>query len=654
MNLQNTGNPVTEFTVITGKLRTIAARTTSGQQQYLVNTPTAVCGVRGTDFTVDVAKGKKNALIVKSGLVEYINTATGQSLSLGAGMLADTFAATFQAIKLTAEQLAEALSDMDFTALDPAAVPGYETEAAAETTKETTEETPVATAPVLPTAPEETGAAQEPEKAKEPSFLDPIMEKLKDLLGMEIGSVTIEGETWAKALIQPTFAIGKLKMSLYLPIIYKDNMFDPTDWYHPKGNDEWSFGTDKEGWMDITADVISDLFLKIRYIEWGEQRDKFFFKVGNLNDMTIGHGLLMDDYANDADFPSVRKVALNFGLDFKKFGFELMANDLASGLGYPDIFGGRIYFRPAPDVFRFAIGVTGIVDLFPAHLLAGTTDEETATLISNTGDPILINASVDFDFPIIENDILSIVFFGDVGGMIPYFRETVAGTDISGFYTAALFTGDTASPVRNYGIAAGVFGNILIIDYRLEYRNFNGTFKPSFFNNRYDRLRGEYAQELAAYVADSDNAVYDNVVQGIYGEAGFSLLKEQLKLEIGYMAPFYLKAVTDETLLDEIWNSDTLHIEFVMEEGTIPSFDIHGSISLDRTGFVGAFIQAKNGDEPLLALLFDENTVVRGELIYPVAETLDIAGVITTTAGYDAEGVFGVTPSISIETRLHF
>jgi len=107
VNLQNTGNPVTEFTVITGKLRTIAARTTSGQQQYLVNTPTAVCGVRGTDFTVDVAKGKKNALIVKSGLVEYINTATGQSLSLGAGMLADTFAATFQAIKLTAEQLAE-------------------------------------------------------------------------------------------------------------------------------------------------------------------------------------------------------------------------------------------------------------------------------------------------------------------------------------------------------------------------------------------------------------------------------------------------------------------------------------------------------------------------------------------------------------------
>jgi len=41
----------------------------------------------------------------------------------------------------------------------------------------------------------------------------------------------------------------------------------------------------------MVGDITSDLFLKIRYVEWGTQRDPFFVKVGNLNDITIGHVL---------------------------------------------------------------------------------------------------------------------------------------------------------------------------------------------------------------------------------------------------------------------------------------------------------------------------------------------------------------------------
>src|SRR5208337_1615572 len=100
--------------------------------------------------------------------------------------------------------------------------------------------------------------------------------------------------------------------SLYLPIIYNGDMFNPSDWYHPMGNDEWNFGGLLTGqlistnpWV-VAQDVLNDLLLKIRYLEWGQQRDPFFFKVGNLDDITIGHGLIMRDFANDADFPSIR------------------------------------------------------------------------------------------------------------------------------------------------------------------------------------------------------------------------------------------------------------------------------------------------------------------------------------------------------------
>lgn len=651
-NIQGVGgSPVTEFTIISGKLRTIAARTGTGDQQYLVNTPAAVCGVRGTDFTVDVQPGNVNSLIVKSGLVEFIDRATGRSLSLGAGMFADTFAAVFEAVQLTAEQLAEYLEEMDFTTLDPNQVPGQTPQTVVEepdTTEEpdTIDTTPVAP-PVLPTEPSTEVASDTDSK---PSFLDPIMEKLRDFLGMEIGSVTIDGTTYAKAVLQPTFSIGKLKMSLYLPIIYSNNMFDPADWYKPSGNNEWSFGTDEEfagDWMAITKDVVSDLFLKIRYVQWGEQRDKFFLKVGNLNNMTIGHGLLMYNYANDADFPAIRRVGLNTGFDFNKFGFEAVVNDLAD----PQIFGGRVYFRPVADVFRFALGFSAIADLYPASVLPEADREA-------TGEPVFINVSADLDFPIFENDILSVIVFGDIGGMMPYLRSEVGGIP-AGLYYQALYSTEPDFSLRNWGLAAGFFGNILIADYRLEYRNFNGAFRPNFFNNRYDRMRGIYAQELAYYLNNQDDPIFDVNIQGIYGETGFSFYKDKIRFAVGYMAPFSIEEGKDASRRYEIFSNDILHAEFSIGPDVIPVINIHGSISMDRTGFVSAFMEeealiAEPEKDTLLKRLFDERTVIRGEVIYPVAPTLDLAAIITTNTVFDDEGSMKMSPSITIETRIHF
>ena len=72
--------------------------------------------------------------------------------------------------------------------------------------------------------------------------------------------------------------------------------------------------------------------------------------------------------------------------------------------------------------------------------------------------------------PLIEKDFLSIVMFGDIGGMLPYANNT--------FMTDVLYYSGAANPLdafRNYGIAAGLFGNIFVVDYRLEYLNYNGA-----------------------------------------------------------------------------------------------------------------------------------------------------------------------------------
>jgi hypothetical protein len=651
--LQNrSGAEANTFSLVSGKLKAVAART--GSAQYQIKTQTAVCGVRGTTFGLDVADGAKDAAMVEKGLITFQKLATGETLEVGAGQFADTFSESFQTVAATAEQIAdffEGIQDFVGENMNPDAVPGNEPAEAAADTQQTAESAPVVEAPAATEEP----AATEPATPDLPSPLDPIMDYLRDILGMEIGSITIDNKTYSKAVLQPQFSLGKLKLGLYLPIIYESNMFDPEDWYHPRGNDEWSFGTDQDWGPDVDSimigvgDILGDLFLKIRFVEWGEQRDKFFLKVGNLNDMNIGHGTLMRNYANDANFPSIRRVGVNMGFDLGGFGMETVVNDLAE----PEIFGARMYFRPAPKKFPMAIGLAGVADIDPAGDIpvdpADTSGTDPALAV---GDPIFINASLDLDFPIVNNDMFSIIMFGDVAGMLPYLREPISdGTSTvdAGFVVDALYNADAGTdelPLNNYGIAAGLMGNIFIADYRLEYRNYRGTFKPGFYGTNYDRVRAAYATELKSNLLDPQAT---EPVMGIYGEAGFTI-GDKFRFEAGYMWPW-------ESDLEPS-DDDQLHLEAEIFSGLIPVVDIHGSISYDRTQFAPTLL----GDDPNLSL-FDANTVLKGELIYPVAPSLDLAVLVTTTVAHDDDGNVmldtesgkpQINPSISIETRIHF
>jgi hypothetical protein len=200
-----------------------------------------------------------------------------------------------------------------------------------------------------------------------------------DFLGMEIGTVTWKGLGKGRdpAAVQDQQAQG----GLYLPIIYHNDLFDSGDWYRPDGNDEWSFGTDQSGWDEVAVDLVNDIFLKIRYIEWGEQRDPFFFKFGNWGDLTMGHGSIMRHYANDLDFPSERKLGLNLGLDGKKGGLEAMISDAAE----PQLFGLRPYWKPGGG--RFAMGFTALTDLNPEQVAYGDA--------AVNGQPLFLNGGLE-------------------------------------------------------------------------------------------------------------------------------------------------------------------------------------------------------------------------------------------------------------------
>ncbi|OHD78123.1 MAG: hypothetical protein A3J97_16570 [Spirochaetes bacterium RIFOXYC1_FULL_54_7] len=660
------------FTLVAGKIRSVATKGSN----LSVHTSSTVAGVRGTDFTMSFEEGSKALLMVAKGAVEFGKLGAGgeiaERIMVGAGQFADLFAG-FVPTAFTPEQFATEYNDVDIAPekLPPEAEdaiteePADETEGEGEAEGDETAEgdegsDSTGDAAILDETEEETIAEEE---AEVPEEENPIVTWLREILGMELGSITIGEQTYAKAVIQPTFTLGKLKMGLYLPIIYQSNLFDPSDWYKPMGNDEWSFGTDI-GWSDNTVDAAvdaaSDLALKIRFLEYGRPLyDPFFIKIGNLDSFTVGHGLLMRNYANDSDFPAVRHLGLNIGLDLDKWGFEALTNDLLDN----QIVGGRLFVRP---VGKLAFGFSAVADISPAKLLNKSVDDEglvtsyddtdTAALVY--GDPMFIGTAVDLDLPIVTSGILSIRMFADGAAMLPYVRNKPTEgpyVNIESGLQYDLLVGEDGQ-LRNWGAAAGFMGNVLFIDWRLEYRYFTGAFKPAFFDAGYERKRPELLEEYAGYLSGLTAIEESPTVMGVYGEGGASIVKDKLSFSFGYFWP-WIAGLTVEENLEQA--DDYFKAVLEIKQGLIPVVDIAGAITYERKGFVRTLTGTGDGS----ATLFDENTVFSGELIVPVpgAPNLNMALVVSTAMERNRAGdiviVDGkpkIIPVVTLETRLRF
>jgi hypothetical protein len=661
------------FSLAIGKVRTVAGKA-STKDQYQIKTQSAVCGVRGSDIVVETADGAAVKVSTLEG-TGWLQPITGQSYNYDDGKLyrlaADVSGGGFDIpqgfeldsslpdslVKIPADVFKALQDEMKFVKLD--------INDALQANKAYQASLQQPAAPSEPAQPQE--KPPQPAAAPNPA-VDAILTMLRDILGFEIGSINVPDQngamqTYAKAVFQPTFSLGKLKLALYLPIIYQGDMFNTSDWYKPAGNDEWSFGRDQTGLTNQIADAARDLMLKIKFVEYGRQRDPFFIKVGNLDDITIGHGLIMRNFANDADFPAMRHIGLNLGVDSAGGGFEAMVNDVApnivgGSLTPPDIMGGRLYIRPIPS-FRMALGISAVVDLNPARdfydgntLSAGYGKMGAAA----AGNPIFINPGVDLDLPFVESDFFGLIFFADGALSIPYLQSKPTDPQYSalnaGFQTKAFLDQSAKMPIKNWGAATGVFGNLIIPDftYRLQYQLYTGNFRPEFYDAAYERNRGSYVLDTLNYLLNP--AAVTSYNMGIYGEGGLKLNK-LFSLNLGYMWPWSYNGGT----VSADPNSDHFLASFTIEKGVIPVVNVWGTVSYERTGFVGT-LQSQG----LSGALFDARTVVTAQVNYPVSPIMDVTLLYTVVAARDGSGnliypagsiIPQTNTSLSIETQIH-
>jgi hypothetical protein len=166
--------------------------------------------------------------------------------------------------------------------------------------------------------------------------------------------------------------------------------------------------------------------------------------------------------------------------------------------------------------------------------------------------------------------------------------------------------------------------------------------------------------EIVTYLNHMNDLQYANLVMGIYGEAGFRLLKDKLSFTAGYMWP-WIPGKDMSTLPPAEWPDDFLLLKLSVAKGLIPVVGLYGGLSFERTRFVPTLAGAGTVSQKLAAL-FDANTVAKIEIVYPVAAIMDMALTITSTVKYNADGTIDLvpgtplpklSPSVNVEMRMH-
>tara|TARA_B100000959_G_C14923297_1_gene600446 strand:- start:128 stop:1480 length:1353 start_codon:yes stop_codon:yes gene_type:complete len=109
------------------------------------------------------------------------------------------------------------------------------------------------------------------------------------------GAATINGKIYNQISFRPEIRINKLGIGLDFNIYLDENgkIF----------SDNWNF-TDTE----LSFQSLMD---KIYYVRWGNKNDDFYFRVGSLETITLGHGALIDRYSNSIEYPQIKKLGIN-------------------------------------------------------------------------------------------------------------------------------------------------------------------------------------------------------------------------------------------------------------------------------------------------------------------------------------------------------
>lgn len=108
------------------------------------------------------------------------------------------------------------------------------------------------------------------------------------------GSVTLGEQQVYRLCFRPDVAVGRWGVALDLEMF-----IDNRGRISARG---WDLGTPTQ--------AVDTVLRKIYYVRYGQPRDPVYVKVGALDRVTLGYGLIMAGYRNTRQYPAVRNTGL--------------------------------------------------------------------------------------------------------------------------------------------------------------------------------------------------------------------------------------------------------------------------------------------------------------------------------------------------------
>lgn len=346
------------------------------------------------------------------------------------------------------------------------------------------------------------------------AFTDPsqlFSGKAGAFFGLAFNRIPGEGN-YINTIVNTEFNLGPVGLGLQLPV----NLLVYTDSGVDRDTIAYSGVIRKKDW-----DEPLDYFKLVRFIRYGHKRDPVYVLAGQLWGASLGHGTLVNRYANSLNLDHT-KFGLAFDVNTTFFGFET----LTDSVGDPSLIGGRAYVRPFGDTLflrGWAIGATVVTDrAAPRHYT-----DASGTIVSSLqkpdaqGNQYLLNdamfaGGVDTEFELLHNSLISLIPYVDL--------NRIAGAG-NGLHAGILTDIYLPVPILDINLQA-----------RLEYRMMQPGYIPEYFDQTYDLGRVQflgtcpaefaggtcpkYVAAQTAHNTAADPGAIDR--KGYYGELAFS------------------------------------------------------------------------------------------------------------------------------------
>jgi hypothetical protein len=264
-------------------------------------------------------------------------------------------------------------------------------------------------------------------------------------------------------------------------------------------------------WVPTSFVNFFEIYLpKIKYVRWGLKGEPLFIKAGSMDDISLGDGFLVANYANTLFLPSTPIIGLAFDMDgalfnFPYIGMETFAGDLAA----LDVFGGRLYVRPLvsteiPILKDLSVGATVVADTRP------NVRPDAYPQTTSYASPLLA-FDADIQLPLFSSPLASIGAFSD-------------------FASLQVAPSPGGNPL---GAMLGFGGKLIgFLTYGAQIRFLGNMFLPTYFGASYDMNKAsQYAALTAVPVGDPWSF-------GWLGSLGTSFLDDKIVFNVSINGPF--------------------------------------------------------------------------------------------------------------------